>query len=88
MRRLWDWLFGKRNLVSPFLDMRTGLRETIALHRPDLLEEFEALGPKPLSALGQFLDTHFPRSDVRWGLTSATRAHVNLRHYLENSHGR
>ena len=84
MKRFWNWLFPQpeRSTAPTFLPH---IRSVLEERRPDLMDEFNALGPKSASHLGLFLDKHFPRADTRWGLTSFTQAHVNLRRYLENA---
>ena len=85
MKWLWNWLFPKPNLVRPFGEVGPGMKAVITEYRPDLLNEFHAVRQMPLPEMGRWLDKHFPRKDMRWGLTSATQAHVNLRRYLENA---
>ena len=80
MRKFWNWLFPPlpQGHFAPYL------RHVVEESRPDLLDEFDALGSMPLSALGAFLDRNYPRKEGRWGCRSAANVGGQLCYHLDN----
>lgn len=87
LRRLLYWIWAPhpapRGPVYKFSDTLDRLGDVVARHRPDLVDEWDALGPLPISALSDFLDEHFPLPVGSWGTQSFSHSPFILRDMLE-----